>query len=239
MTNVTHIFSGAAIEAMIRGPLVWAAFIVCGLGIVFRWGQLMRMTRKRKTARMVFESPVAPAGFIEQIRRWRIFLRISVLGTAPCMAVISFLFHACVLATPVFVMAHNVLLDTAFGFSFVSLSEATTDAMTVVVLFCGIFFLLRRIFVRRVRVISTPSDFMLLAVAAGPFLTGYLAYHNMLNYRVMVTLHILSAEILLIMIPFSRFSHMIFFFISRLLIVGEHSRKSACRVWRYESAGGH
>ena len=50
----------------------------------------------------------------------------------------------------------------------------------------------------------------------------------------MVTLHILSAEILLVMIPFSRFSHMIFFVVSRFLIVGEHSRKSARRVWRYQ-----
>lgn len=236
--NVYNIFSGAAIEAVIRGPLVWAAFIVCGLGIVLRQAQLMHMTGKRETPRMVFERPSDPLGFIEQIRRWRIFLRISVLGTAPCMAVISFIFHVCVLVTPVFLMAHNVLLDTAFGVSAVSLPEPTTDAMTVAVLFCGIFFLLRRIFVRRVRVISTPSDFILLAIAVGPFLTGYLAYHHMLDYQVMVTLHILSAEILLIMIPFSRFSHMIFFFISRLLIVGEHGRKSARRVWRYESAGG-
>ena len=233
------IFSGAAIEAMIRGPFVWGAFIVCGLGIVLRCARLMRMTRKRSVPQPVFEIPPGPVGFIGQIRRWRIFLRISVLGTAPCMTVISFIFHACVIAMPVFVMAHNVLLDAAFGFSSVSLPEAATDAMTVAVLFCGIFFLLRRIWVRRVRVISTPSDFILLAVAVGPFLTGFLAYHHLLDYQMMVTLHILSAEILLIMIPFSRFSHMIFFFISRLLIVGEHSRKSARRVWRYQSAGGH
>ena len=51
--NVYNIFSGAAIEAVIRGPLVWAAFIVCGLGIVLRQAQLMHMTGKRETPRHV------------------------------------------------------------------------------------------------------------------------------------------------------------------------------------------
>lgn len=235
--NFQSVFSAAAIEGMIRGPMAWAAFLICGLGIAFQCRRLMRMTQKLEMARPVFEGPRDAQPFPERIKGWLVFLRVSIAGITPCMTVISFVFHVCLLATPLLVMAHNVLLDTAFGFSFVSLPERTTDLLTVIVIFCGGFFLLRRIFVRRVRAISGPSDFILLAAAEGPFLTGFLAYHHVFDYQMMITLHILSAEILLVMIPFSRFSHMIFFFVSRLLIVGEHGRKSARRVWRYENTG--
>lgn len=236
MVNFENGFSVAVIEQIIRGPMAWIAFIIFSLGLIIQCWRMMRMTRKRDVPAVSGDSPGAPT-FTGRLRGWLIFLRVSVLGTVPCVASISFVFHVCLLVTPVVVTAHNVLLDTAFGFSFVSLPERITDTMTLLVLFCGCFFLMRRIFSRKVRAISTPSDFMLLAAAAGPFLTGFLAYHHVMNYQIMITIHILSSEILLIMIPFSRFTHMIFFFISRLLIIGEHSRRSAKRVWHYQYSG--
>lgn len=232
-------FLADLLAGMIRGPLVWAAFLVCVLGVAIQARRMMGMIQKQ-APQLAFQSvfPGLTTGVPRRERAldWLIFLRVSILGKTPFVAVVSFVFHACLLVAPFFVLAHNVMLDTAFGISLMSLPESVADGMTGIVLVCGGFFCLRRIFVRRVRAISTLSDFIHLAVATGPFLTGFLAYHRIFDYQMMITLHILSAEILLIMIPFSRFSHMIFFFISRLLIVGEHGRKSACRVWRYEQS---
>lgn len=238
MISFESIFSASGISEMIRGPMIWAAFLICGVGMVFQCRRLFRMTRKEEVPRPAAIKDTGPRSIIGRLRGALVFLRISVLGSRPWVVLVSFVFHACLLVTPFFILGHNVLLDTAFGFSFVSLSEGTTDTLTKIVLVCGGFFFLRRIFVRRVRAISAPADFILLAAALGPFLTGFLAYHYIFSYQAMITLHIFSAEILLVMIPFSRFSHMIFFFVSRLLIVGEHGRKSARRVWRYESPGG-
>ena len=114
-----------------------------------------------------------------RLRDGLVFLRVSVLGATPCMAVISFIFHVCLLITPFLVTAHNVLLDTAFGMSFVSASERITDALTLIVLSLRCFFSVAPgSLVRRVRAITGPADFMLLAVATTPFLTGFLAYHH-------------------------------------------------------------
>lgn len=232
--NFPEIFSAAALTDLIRGPLVWLSFGVCGSGLAVQIYRFLAMTQKVEIPRPPFQGsavrPTLPARF----KKAMIFLRVSVLGVSPCMTIVSFVFHSALIGTPFLVLGHNVLLDTAFGISFFSLSECTTDALTLVVLFCGGFLLARRILLRRVRMISSGSDFLLLAAAVGPFLTGFLAYHHIGVYSAMVTLHILSAEILLVMIPFSRFSHMIFFVVSRFLIVGEHSRKSARRVWRYQ-----
>jgi nitrate reductase gamma subunit len=237
MTAFMDLLSLKGLEHLIRGPLVWAAFIVFFAGILIQWGRMLRLTRKRKTPPQILPPPIKKRTS-RRLRDGLVFLRVSVLGATPCMAVISFIFHVCLLITPFLVTAHNVLLDTAFGMSFVSASERITDALTLIVLFCGVFFLLRRFVVRRVRAITGPADFMLLAVATAPFLTGFLAYHHIWNYQHMETLHILSGEIMLVMIPFSRFSHMIFFFVNRLLVAGEHSRKSALRAWQFSGAAG-
>lgn len=237
MMDFQNIFSIPGIVEIIRGPMVWAAFLIFGVGMVFQCRLMLRMTRRAAVPRPMTIKAFDNPSFADRLAGVLVFLQVSVLGTNPFMAVISFIFHVCLITTPLFVLGHNVLLDTTFRISFMSLSGETTDAMTVIVLCCGGFFLLRRLFVRRVRAISSPSDFILLAAALGPFLTGFLAYHDVFDYQLMIVLHILSAEIFLVMIPFSKFSHMIFFFISRFLIVGQHGRKSARRVWHYQHSG--
>ena len=234
---MTHseIFFLSAMGEWIRGPLAWAAFLICGAGIFIQYRRLLAMTRTQEPLQVIPLDEVQTRGsFADRLTGWLIFLRISILGHTPFMAGVSLIFHSGLMITPLFVLAHNELLDMAFGISFVSFSEAMTTKMTLLVVACGAFFFLRRIFVRRVRAITAPSDFVLLLIAVGPFLTGWLAHSHVLNYQLMIMLHILSAEIMLIMIPFSKFSHMIFFFVSRWLIAGEHGRITARRVWRYE-----
>jgi nitrate reductase gamma subunit len=47
-------------------------------------------------------------------------------------------------------------------------------------------------------------------------MTGFLAYHQLLlSHKTMVILHILFGEIMLIAIPFTRLTHMFYFFLTR------------------------
>ena len=92
--------------------------------------------------------------------------------------------------------------------------------MTLIFLAIAIFFLLRRIFSADIRLISTFSDYLLLIVTALPFLTGYFLTHGTLDSigflgDNMQLLHMLSAELMLILIPFTKLSHYILFFFSR------------------------
>ena len=60
------------------------------------------------------------------------------------------------------------------------------------------------------------SDYVLLATAASPFITGFLAFHQLFfDYKVIVTLHILFGEVILMAIPFTRLVHMLFFWLTR------------------------
>ena len=162
---------------------------------------------------------------------WVAFLRKSILGHHPVMTVVTSLFHVCLILTPIFLLAHSILFDESWGVAPWSFSEATTDVMTVIVLLCCLFFLLRRIFVRRVRVITTGYDYLILVIAAAPFVSGYLAYHQWVDYETILIAHILAGEVMLIVIPFTKLGHMLFFFLYRFFVGSEYSFGQGTRTW--------
>ena len=66
-----------------------------------------------------------------------------------------------------------------------------------------------------VRIITTAYDYLLLAIAAAPFVTGILARYQVGNYDFWLITHILCGEIFLVAIPLTKLSHFILFFLSR------------------------
>ncbi len=80
------------------------------------------------------------------------------------------------------------------------------------------------------RFLSTAWDYVLLILTSAPFVTGFLAYHQIGPYKLTLILHILFAEILLIIIPFSKLGHIVLFFFSRTSFGFEMGRRGA-RTW--------
>ncbi|MDX9787406.1 MAG: hypothetical protein RBT11_11545 [Desulfobacterales bacterium] len=164
-------------------------------------------------------------------QNWSKRIKLSILGISPGTITVSTIFHVCLLITPIFVLGHNELLDLSWGFSLFSFSEAITDTMTLIFLVCAAFFLLRRIFLARLRAISSFYDYVVLFLAIMPFLTGFLAYHHLFDYRTVMILHMLFGELMLMAIPFTKLVHMIFFFLNRFVIVNEHTLGKGSRVY--------
>ena len=115
----------------------------------------------------------------------------------------------------IFLMGHNVLLKERWGISLWTLPEALADIMTVAVILAAVFMVLRRIAVPEVRILTTYYDYLMLAIATAPFITGFLAYHHIGNYQFWLILHILCGEVMLVAIPFTKLSHFVLFFMSR------------------------
>jgi len=215
----------------VRGPLVWVAFIVFIGGLVYQVSQFFSMTKKK-------EPLYAPGGSQDHhgrsagsVGQWVGFLRKTILGTHPVMTVITSVFHVCLILTPIFLLAHSILFYESWGMTPWSFSETTTDVMTVIVLICCAFFLFRRIFVSRVRAITTAYDYLILLIAAAPFVSGYMAYHQWFDYKTMLFAHILAGEVMLIVIPFTKLGHMLFFFLYRFFIGSEYSFGQGTRTW--------
>ena len=94
-----------------------------------------------------------------------------------------------------------------------------------------IFLAIRRIVRPEVRILTETWDYVLLSLTALPFATGFFAYHQVGPYELMMILHLLTAEILLILIPFTKLAHMILFFFTRAFIGFEMGGRRGARSW--------
>ncbi len=66
------------------------------------------------------------------------------------------------------------------------------------------------------RMITTKEDWLVWLVTFLPLLTGYIAYHQMIDpYPLALGLHLLSVEILLVVFPFTKLTHAFTLFLAR------------------------
>jgi len=215
----------------IRGQLVSIAFVIFILGLIFQFIQFFKLTKKKEWIYPPLE--VKPEK--KTAGQWVTFCLASLNGTLwktdPLITIVTSVFHVFLILVPLFLLGHNVLLNQSWGLSLWSLPESITDILTLVVLICVAFFLGRRLFLSRVRVITSLYDYAILLIALAPFLTGYLAYHQWFHYDTVMTVHVLAGEVMLITIPFTKLGHMLFFFLYRFLIGNEYSFARGERTW--------
>jgi nitrate reductase gamma subunit len=217
-----------ALYNFVAGPLAWIAFILFFGGLLFRLIQLLILVNK--TEKFIF-TYMSLKYSLRSIGHWILPFATVNWRMHPVLTVVTFVFHICLLATPVFLSAHLVLLDEAFSLSWWALPEALADWMTVLVIAGGVFFLVRRLTQPEVQFVTDASDYILLAIVLAPFVTGFLAYHQWLGLRLMTILHILSGEVMLVAIPFTRLNHMIFSVFTRAYMGSEFGKVRHAQDW--------
>lgn len=219
----------------VRGPLLWVAFAVFIGGLIFRTIQFFSISRKKellsysvpkKTGRL--SGDFSPE---EKKIHALIAFRNSIIGTYPVFTLVTCVFHFLLFFVPLFVAAHTILFYDSWGFRPWSISERAGDVLTVLFLCLGGFFLLRRLADPRVRALTSASDYLVLLITVAPFLTGFIAYHQWFDYNTVLLMHMLTGELMLISITFTKLGHMTFFFLARFLIGREHSLGRGSRTW--------
>ena len=108
---------------------------------------------------------------------------------------------------------------------------SVADALTILFMVSAAFLILRRLVRPEVRILSSSWDYTLLILTFLPFLSGFLAYHQIGPYRAVLVLHILFAELLLIMVPFTKLGHFVLFFFTRAFIGYEMGARRGARPW--------
>ena len=211
--------------------MVWISLVIFFGGIIWQAYRFLALSkavvaeqRKRPTGLVAEEPPAGAGGLLYA-------LKLSVFRTNPVMIVVTTVFHFCLILVPLFLLGHNILIERAIGFSLFSFSEKVSDYLTWAFLLCGAYFFYRRVFVARVRAITGGYDYLMLFLATAPFITGFLAYHQFLDYKSMIVLHILAGEAMLILAPFTKFVHMVYFFAVRFTVKSEWALGSGNRTW--------
>ncbi|MFZ0450151.1 MAG: hypothetical protein WAL98_13010 [Desulfatiglandaceae bacterium] len=203
--------------SFVEGPLLWIAFLTFIIGSLLRALLILSLSRKRdKIIYKHFSWKYVLATFA----RWLLPLNKDVAKN-PVFTILGYIFHICLLAVPIFFSGHISLWEESrFEWTWTSMPDGLSDWMTLILLAIALFFLLRRIFSADIRLISTFSDYFLIVIIALPFLTGYFLTHGTLDPIAFFSeniqlIHMLSAELMLVLIPFTKLSHFILFFFSR------------------------
>jgi nitrate reductase gamma subunit len=197
---------------LVRGPLIWIAFIVFIGGSIYRVKSFIDLVKKDKTIVPFISFKYT----LRSLFHWLIPFNSVNWRRRPVITIVTFLFHIGLVVTPIFLLSHNILWRESWGITWWTLPEGLADIMTLVVIFCCVFFFLRRVLAPEVKFVTFDSDYLVLFISFAPFMTGFLAYHQLLlPHKTMVILHILFGELMLIAIPFTRLFHMFYFFLTR------------------------
>ncbi len=200
----------------LTGPLAWFSFIVFFTGMFIRSffylkgldSSIDRVTYRVNTSRGLKEA-------VRSIFFWLIPFFTRGWRTQSLMTAVFFIFHISLLTSTLFLKAHNMILKERWGISIITIPDAISDYLTVTVLAMAFIMVLRRLLLPQVKILTTLSDYLILFISIAPFLTGFLAFHQFGNYKFWMLTHIISGELLLVVIPFTKLSHSFLFFFTR------------------------
>jgi nitrate reductase gamma subunit len=212
----------------ISGPLAWVAFIIFIGGCLFRLISLIILVHRKE--KFIY-SYMSLEYSLRSILHWSTPFATENMRRHPLLTIVAFAFHICLLLTPIFLLAHVTLIDESWNVSWWTLPEGATQIMTLIVIAGCVFFLVRRIVSPEVHYVTYASDYIMLAIIAAPFVTGFFAYYQWFEYQIFMILHILSGEIMLVAIPFTRLSHMFFAPLTRAYMGSEFGGIRHARDW--------
>lgn len=206
--------SGGSMDFLlwVRGPGFNIAVAILIIGVLVRFIEIFALGRKPDLApprsnspgsgwRTLFSRSLPPPGMIK---------------VSPVTYIAGYVFHIGLFMVVFLFVPHILLIKDLIGLSWPGLPSAVVDAVAVITLIAMIAVLVNRITDPVKRFLSGFEDYLVWALTALPVLTGYLAFNHLApDYTFMLALHILSVELLLAALPFTKLMHAFTFAIAR------------------------
>ncbi len=199
----------------VRGTGLDIAVSIFVLGVLWRLFEIYSLGRK---------ADISAARSVSGASGWHTIFRRSVppegmLKRSPVSYIGGYIFHIG-LAIVVFLFApHILLIKNLTGLSWPGLPSQFIDLAAVVTMAAMVVVLVDRINKPVKRYLSTFGDWFAWTLTFLPVLTGWMAVqHLVLPYTTMLALHILTVELLLIFLPFTKLFHAFTVFGSRWYI---------------------
>ncbi len=127
-------------------------------------------------------------------------------------SITSLMFHVAIIVVPIFLAGHIALWKSGTGLSWPAISNGLADVLTITAVATAVLLVVQRAAARDSRALSRFNDYALPLLIAVPFIAGFLVMHptwNPFSYELALLVHIMSANVLLILIPLTKLSHMV------------------------------
>ena len=204
--------SGLELLVWARGPGLALALGLCSFGVILRFVEILSLGRK---------TDLSPARADTPGSGWRTLLSRSLpppgmVERAPLTYFGGYVFHSGMAITVFFFAPHIELIRGLFGLRGSGLPNSLIDVATIAAILAMIALLIGRFADPVKRLISGGGDWLAWALTFAPLITGYAAYHHWFaNYTLTLAVHILSVELLLVLLPFSKLFHAFSLFLAR------------------------
>ena len=225
---------------LIRGPVMTGTVILFAACLVYRIVQFFRATFRlplkttvhgsREPRRFGFRELIRSVP--KKLRKLRTHYRNSLFSMMPFTTWLTVVYHAIIVAAIFFSEGHNVLLDLSWGFRSPAISEKTMDVLTIFVIVVSLYYLIRRAFSAKMRFPLIFKDYVAILATGAPFVTGFMAYHQWFNYRIVIICHMISGQLMLLVLPYTKLGHLIFYFFGRVSLRSELNLVHGSRVWK-------
>jgi len=189
-----------------RGPAFWTAFTFMVLGLARHAGlmiwEVIRAIRRAGDQKIPYGDLLlstikwmVPLGKMRS--RW--YYSLGTLG-----------FHVSVILVPVFLAGHIALWKRGVGVSWPAIPNILADVLTITAIFTALLIVIFRALPRDSRALSRFQDYALPLAISVPFTSGFLMMHPALNplaFETMFFIHVLSANLVLLLVPLTKVRH--------------------------------
>ncbi len=196
----------------VRGPAMQFSLAVFFLGVVLRLLEMWLLGHPRDLSRP------RGGGFTAGLRTmWhRSLPGPGMLQREPLVFLGGYTFHLGFFISLVFFAPHIELFHGVWGIRWPGLPASLIDLIAVISITALVALVVHRMVHPVRRFLSNFGDYLAWTVTFLPLLTGYMVAHEaVLPYTQMLTAHILSVELLLIVLPFTKLTHSFTIFLTR------------------------
>lgn len=201
-----------------QGPLFRLTFGIMILGlarliIIDIWNALEAWRRAGDKSLAWKEAIVKTIGWLFPAKR--------VFARRPIYSFLSIVFHVGLIVVPIFLLAHIQLWEESTGASWWSLPHFWADLLTIMTVAAGVALLTGRLAVRGARALSRAQDYLWPVLLVIPFITGYACSNLVMapvTYQVFMLVHLVSGELIFVLIPFTKVAHCVLMPFSQFII---------------------
>jgi len=190
------------------GPLFWTALAFMALGLLRH--VLLTLWEGAKAYRRAGDKKFPVGKLAGTTLHW--LFPVARVWSRGFFSLTTVLFHVGVILVTLFLAGHIELWREGVGLSWPALPNGVSTTLTWIVIATSVAVVVQRLAARDSRVLGRFQDYALPLFIAVPFLSGFLVMHpawNPFARDPVLLVHVLSADLLIFLVPLTKLSHMI------------------------------
>ena len=202
--------------SFLTGPMLVVSILLFVIGLAYKVVKYVRgLDWRLERVAYRYGGKKAVIGAVSSALKWLIPFGTHSWRKQPFLTFAFFFFHLGVVICPLFLAGHMLIMKSLLGFSLPAMPMWLSDTCTVLGILGGIMMVLRRVSLPEVRFITNRTDWTVLLLTLFVLVAGFFARMQVPGYECWLLLHIFAAELILIMAPFTKLSHIVLYFMSR------------------------